>query len=559
MFEARPRQYAVGVAVTDSPYQAFEQPEQGSPTSRGGDPDSSDSPAVSLRDRLVPPLSGDALWGWIGPIAVAAFGAVLRFLHLGTPKVLVFDETYYAKDAYSTIKFGVERQFVDGADALVNAGNLNIFKHCEQVDQCANYVVHPPLGKWLIGLGEMIFGMNPFGWRFAAALVGSISILILARVARRMTRSTLLGCLAGFLLSLDALHFVLSRTALLDIFLMFWVLAAFACLVVDRDRVRARLADWHEAGPSDDARGVGPSLGLRPWRLAAGLCLGAALATKWTGLFYILAFGIMSLVWDAGARRAVGVRRPYIGMFRRDLPLAALWAGLIPAVAYVASFAGWFATDGGYGRNWADATSGGPFHFVSKSLGSWIDYQVQVLTFHEGLQTSHPYQSTPWSWPLLLKPVAFFYEQPTTCGTSSCSWAVLGTGTPVIWYGGLIALIAMVTWYVATRDWRAGAVLVGYAAGWLPWFYFAIAGNRTMFLFYAMPLVPFMVLAIVLALGLLIGGTDTSHRRRLGGIVGAGTFALLALANFWWLYPVIAAEVLPYDDWFARMLFRSWV
>ncbi len=78
----------------------------------------------------------------------------------------------------------------------------------------------------------------------------------------------------------------------------------------------------------------------------------------------------------------------------------------------------------------------------------------------------------------------------------------------------LIALIAMVTWYVATRDWRAGAVLVGYAAGWLPWFYFAIAGNRTMFLFYAMPLVPFMVLAIVLALGLLIGGTDTSHRRR---------------------------------------------
>ncbi|GIH72310.1 dolichyl-phosphate-mannose--protein mannosyltransferase [Sphaerimonospora thailandensis] len=545
--------------MTDSPYQAFEQPEQGSQTSPGDAPDSPGSSTLSLRDRMVPPLTGDVLWGWLGPIAVAVFGAILRFMHLGTPKVIVFDETYYAKDAYSLIRFGVERQFVDGADDLVNAGNLDIFKHCEQVEQCANYVVHPPLGKWFIGLGEMIFGMNPFGWRFAAALVGSISILILARVARRMTRSTLLGCLAGFLLSLDALHFVLSRSALLDIFLMFWILAGFACLVVDRDRVRARLADWHESGSADDSRGLGPSLGLRPWRLAAGLCLGAALATKWTGLFYIAAFGIMSLLWDAGARRAAGVRRPYAGMFRRDLPLTALWSGVVPVVAYVVSFAGWFVSGNGYGRDWAEATSGGPIKFVFSSLGSLYQYQYQILTFHEGLQTTHPYQSQPWSWPLLLKPVAFFYEQPANCGAPSCSWAVLGTGTPVIWYGGLIALIGLITWYVASRDWRAAAVLVGYGAGWLPWFYFAIADNRTMFLFYMMPMIPFMILAIVLGLGLLIGRVGASQERRLAGIVGAGVFALLALANFWWLYPVIAAQIVPYDDWYARMLFRSWV
>src|SRR5947209_5022941 len=87
------------------------------------------------------------------------------------------------------------------------------------------------------------FDLSPFGWRFAAALVGSLSILLLARIARRMTRSTLLGCFAGLLLALDGLEFVMSRTALLDIFVMFWVLAAFGCLVVDRDAYRTRLAD----------------------------------------------------------------------------------------------------------------------------------------------------------------------------------------------------------------------------------------------------------------------------------------------------------------------------
>src|SRR5262249_57206532 len=99
-------------------------------------------------------------------------------------------------------------------------------------------VVPPPFGKILIAGGEWVFGLTPFGWRFATALVGSLAILLLARTARRMTRSTLLGCVAGLLLALDGLEFVMSRTALLDIFVMFWVLAAFGALVVDRDRTR---------------------------------------------------------------------------------------------------------------------------------------------------------------------------------------------------------------------------------------------------------------------------------------------------------------------------------
>ncbi|GAA0383209.1 phospholipid carrier-dependent glycosyltransferase [Acrocarpospora corrugata] len=536
------------MAVTDFANQAYEQPE---PDPQNATP--------SLRDRLVPPMPGSVLWGWLGPIIVMIFGAFLRFDRLGTPKAIVFDETYYAKDSWSTITYGVERQFIEGdaANQAMLRGDTNIFKVCEQVDQCASYVVHPPLGKWMIGLGEWMFGLTPFGWRFMAAVIGTLSILILARVARRITRSTLLGCLAGFLLALDGLHFVLSRTALLDIFLMFWLIAGFACLVVDRDRTRQRLADWYESTGIGD---TGPFLGLRPWRLAAGLCLGAGLATKWTAVFFIAAFGIMTVLWDLGARRAVGLRQPLLGTARRDLPLAFSWVALVPLLVYVVSFAGWFATDRGYGRNWAQATSSGPAYFIFDSFRSWVDYQKQILSFHTGLEATHPYQSEPWQWPMLLRPVAFFYESPKGCGADSCSWAVLGTGTPIIWFAGLIALVAMIAWYVATRDWRAGAILLGYAAGWLPWFYFALVDNRTMFLFYAIPMVPFMILAIVVTAGLIIGPMTDPGNRRMYGAVAVGAFALLALVNFWWLHPVLSAEVIPYQDWYDRMLFKSgWI
>ncbi|WP_433434718.1 dolichyl-phosphate-mannose--protein mannosyltransferase [Nonomuraea sp. CA-141351] len=514
--------------------------------------------------RLVPPMQGTALVGWAGPLLVALFGGLLRFIRLGEPNAVVFDETFYAKDAYSLLRYGVERTMLGDAkdpiaDRRLMAGNLDIFKHCPQPADCASFVAHPPLGKWMIGVGEWLFGMNPFGWRFVAALVGTLSILIMARVARRMTRSTLLGCLGGLLLSLDGLHLVLSRTALLDIFLMFWVLAGFACLVTDRDWARQRLADWYERSPVSE---LGPRLGFRPWRLAAGFCLGAACAVKWSGIFFLIAFAIMSLLWDMGARRALGLRGPYRGSFSYDLPGAFAAMAIVPAVTFVTSWTGWFATSGGWGRNWDQATSSGPVFFVIDSVRSWLKYQMDVLGYHSNLHEYHPYMSEPWSWPLLIRPVSFYYPAnvpPSACGASECSQAVHGVGTPALWYAALLALIGLVAWYVATRDWRAGATLLGFAAGWLPWFYYAIADNRTMYLFYMIPVVPFMVLALVLVAGLVLGRQNAPAARRAVGAAAVGAFALIVLINFWWLYPVLTAETITHGEWWARMLMSSWV
>src|SRR5579872_4499251 len=230
---------------------------------------------AALRARLAAPMPDDRPWGWLGPLLVTAFGAFLRFDRLRVPRALIFDETYYAKDAWSILNHGVELTLVNNANAIIQAGHTNIFAPCNETAACGEYVVQPEIGKLLIAVGEWMFGLNPFGWRFASAVFGSLAILLICRIARRMTRSTLLGCIAGLLMSLDGLEFVMSRTGLLDIFLMFFILAAFGCLVIDRDVSRSRLA---VAVTANGTSGLGPGLGIHWWRVAAGFFLGCACA-----------------------------------------------------------------------------------------------------------------------------------------------------------------------------------------------------------------------------------------------------------------------------------------
>ena len=270
----------------------------------GGSAPAAGEPArlAVLRTRLAPPLPDDRPWGWLGPLLVTAFGTFLRFNRLRVPRAITFDETYYVKDAWSILQHGVEWKTLAPAVAnpMAAAGHGNFFVPCSGT-ACGEYVVQPELGKLLIAWGEAMFGLNSFGWRFASALFGSLAILLMCRIARRLTRSTLLGCLAGLLMALDGLEFVLSRTGILDIFLMFFVLAAFGCVLIDRDVSRAALAERVASAPAGRLPGTGPRLGIRRWRVAAGIFLGLAVATKWDAAWYIIGFG--ALITRLGHRR----------------------------------------------------------------------------------------------------------------------------------------------------------------------------------------------------------------------------------------------------------------
>jgi dolichyl-phosphate-mannose-protein mannosyltransferase len=500
---------------------------------------------------MVPPMPGSAFWGWAGPLLVTAFGAFLRFNRLSIPRAVVFDETYYVGDAWAILRHGVEINHVKNANSLLVHGSTNILKGTQ-----GELVAHPPLGKMMMAVGQWLFGLTPFGWRFIVALIGSLSILLLARIVRRMTRSTLLGCMAGLLLALDGLELVLSRTAILDIFVMFWVLAAFGLIVVDRDRTRARLAAAAAADP-DPGRldNGGPRLGARWPLLLAGVCLGCAMACKWNGAWYIVAFGALLITWDLGGRRAAGYGNRLAGVLRSDAPWLPVWFVVIPAVVYVASWSGWFATPYGYNRNGAALNHGHP----AGTVAAWLAYNKWMLGFGLGLSSGQTYKSDPVGWLVLARPISFYYKAPPGCGVKSCSQEVLAIGTPLVWWAAAVALVFCLGWWLMRRDWRAGAALLGVAVGWAPWIWFYWHDHRTEFYYYVVTFEPFMIIAIVLCLGLIIGPERASPGRRALGAVAAGAYLMGVLANFAYLYPILAARVIPYSSWLSRMWFHSWI
>ncbi|WP_246836258.1 dolichyl-phosphate-mannose--protein mannosyltransferase [Nesterenkonia sp. NBAIMH1] len=505
------------------------------------------------------------LWGWVVPVLLALLAGALRLWNLGNPRALIFDETYYAKDAYALMTAGHELAWPENHDAQFIAGD-------PRPSDEGSYVVHPPLGKWLIAIGLRIFGTETaYGWRFSSAVAGALAVLLIALIAQRMFRSVFLGGFAGLLTAVEGHHLVMSRTALLDIFLMLFVLAAFGALLADRYSTRRRLAEWASRDReqlSAAERAWGPRLALRPWRLAAGVLLGCAVAVKLSALAFIPVFGIMVVLWDVEARRTVGVRRWLAsGLVRDGLPAVATVLPLA-LLTYVLSWSGWLATSGGWGRNWHEENPAeGVATLVPGALRSLWNYHAAAADFHTGLETGHDYASAPWTWLFMGRPVSMHYQgvgqgevyehTGETCGADRCSSAVVDLANPLIWWTGAVAAAVVLLLWLGRRDWRSGAVLSGFAAGYAVWLLFP---DRTMFFFYTISFHPFLILAVTILAALVLRWGDTTRpsvRQRNTVLVSCFTLLSIAVSIFFW--PVWTAELIPYDEWQWRMWIDSWI
>jgi dolichyl-phosphate-mannose-protein mannosyltransferase len=376
-------------------------------------------------------------------------------------------------------------------------------------------------------------------------------VLVVARAGRRLLGSTLLGFAAALLLAVDGTAIVMSRFALLDGILAAFVVFAFACLLVDRDRSRALLASRMSTTARDDKGrwiGAGPSLGLRPWRLAAG--------TKWSALWFIAAFGLLTVLWDVGARRRAGLPNPFTAMLRRDAVPAFISLVGIAVVVYIATWTGWFLSDDGWDRQWA-ASNPATWPLIPDAVRSLWHWHTSMYSFHSTLASSHPYESNAWGWLIQARPTAIHYQDVTGCGAEKCTSAVTALGNPVVWWAAVLAVPYLLIEWAGRRDWRAGAILCGFAAAWVPWL--VLFNDRTVFQFYAVVIAPFACLAVAYALGRVLGPAGASPRRRSigAGVVAAYLgIALLAAAFF---IPVWTAEPISYADWARRMWFRSWI
>lgn len=353
----------------------------------------------------------------LAPISIIiSFALTLRLWRLNLPKGYIFDEVYYAKNAASLITDGVE---------------LN-----EQGE--SEFVVHPPFGKWLIGIGIKLFGNNEFGWRVIAAVIGSASVLLIYLIVQRLFKSLFLSNIAAALFALDGLHLVMSRVALLDIFLMFFILLAFYLI-------------------------------LRNDLWLSGVVIGLAAATKWSAVF-VIPFLILLTVNIGGANFATWGKR-----FSQFV--------LTPMGIYLLSWSGWIISSKGWARD-----SG------SNLFSSLWNYHIEIMNFHRGLTEQHTYAANPWSWLVLGRPTSFYYETPKNCGAQSCSQEILAIGTPILWWAGIFAIAITVGLFIANKDRVSAFILAGIAGTYLPWFFIQ---NRTTFYFYAIAIFPFIVLALI--------------------------------------------------------------
>jgi dolichyl-phosphate-mannose-protein mannosyltransferase len=477
------------------------------------------------RRDVVPELPDDGRRAWVLTGVLGLFALVVRLWGVSYPQDPLFDEAYYPPEARELLIWGHE----------YNRGY--------------SFIVHPPLGKWLIAGGEQLFGYNSLGWRFPSAVAGAIAVVVLVRLARRLTGSTLLGLTAGVLLALDGFSFTLARIGLLDVFLQVFVVAAVACLVVDRDVVRARVR-----GAGEIAAGF--ALGPRGWRIAAGVLFGCACAVKWSGVWFLAFFAVLSLFWDRTAWRDAGVPRPARTVLRRGLP-GAVWAlGAVPVLTYLATFTGWFLGETSQGRHWAQQNPETAFGFVPGALRSLWHQHAEWLRFHSNLSTPHPWESGPWSWLVTGRPILLWNPQKLTdaAGDQIVRY-ILMVGTPTLWFAFVPAALWLAWRIAARRDPAAILVAVAIAAGWGTWF---VNLDRTMFIFYMAPAVPFFVLAVVLVLQDVLGRVDGDAFRRQVGLGVVCTYVAVVAATFIFFWPVLTGRPLSHADWLQRMWFPSW-
>ncbi|MCW4352030.1 phospholipid carrier-dependent glycosyltransferase [Hoyosella sp. YIM 151337] len=491
----------------------------------------------------------DTKRGWLVAGFLTLLAAITRFAGLHTPTdagTPVFDEKHYVTQAWQMLGNG----WVEDNPAY-------------------GLVVHPPVGKQLIALGEAVFGYSALGWRSAAAVAGVVLVLLVTRIARRLARSTLVGAIAGVLILADGVTFVTSRIGMLDIFLVVFIVGAFGCLIVDRDDVRRRYRRVYDEGRIDESA-FGPRMGFRWWRFGAGVLLGLACATKWSGIYVVAFFGLLAVAFDLAARHHFAVRRPVAGTAMRDLVPALGSLVAIPAAVYVGSYWAWFASETAIDRHAVGRVigTGGTWSFLPDSLRAlWYNHS-HILSFHAGLTNSeghiHPWESKPWTWPMGLRPMLYYFAQSdeiSGCGATECVRAVMLVGTPAMWWLSLPVLAWSAWRIIGYRDWRYAAALTGYLAVFVPWF---AALDRQMYYFYAAPMAPFMVMLFALALGDLIGRHERGklrpripERRQLATLVVC-VYLAVVIANFIWLYPILTALPITPEMWQRQLWLPSW-
>ena len=334
-----------------------------------------------------------------------------------------------------------------------------VFDEVHFVAQARHYIraepfldPHPPLAKLVIAAGILLFGDHPWSWRIGNALLGILLVALTYLLGRRMFASRLAGALAASFVICDGMFLVDSRVAVIDI--VYLTLAAWSYLLLFR---------FAESSDHRDRRRTLAAMGV-----TLGLCLGSKLLIP--AVTFLLCTGFMVYFIMRAERAAPPAARI------RHAAGALLMVGSLSAAFYIAAFLPHFFL--GWWAGIADL-----FHYYGDVR--WYERSVEAAT--------HPYSSQWWTWPLMLRPIAYWQNFPPQ-GKVATIW---GGGNPLLWWSALTA-ITITAVRAMERPNPARTFLVagylGYLAIWMP-------VGRTLFLYHYMPSVylGYLALAAIVA------------------------------------------------------------
>lgn len=397
-------------------------------------------------------------------LIIGVLSFISRMLYItrsdkGTP---VFDEKHYVSQA---------------AEMLNNGG----------IEYNPNYglVVHPPMGKWLISLGEIIFGYTPLGWRFTSILAGVATTILLSFVVYRLTRSYTYMYITAAAITMEGLVFGMSRFGMLDSFLVLCVVILLA------------LAVEYVIDPDRDAKPF-----MARWYLfAAGIVGGIMMSIKVSGVYYMAFFGIAFVIFTPIMSKKI------VDAFKA-LGSGLIYFFVIPTTVFFMTYIPWFSNESSVYRHAVESMnveSNVPTYltWLPNFAQNFLHYYIGVMKFHTGLHTStesfHPYESKPWEWLIGARPMLFLTQNDVSAfipGENILGRTFL-VANPAMWYMTIPVILYCIVMFSWKKKSEYFFVLAGYITGWVPW---AIIPERQMYLFYAAVLSPFLVLGLILIL-----------------------------------------------------------
>ena len=403
-------------------------------------------------------------------LIIVLFAATLRFWNLGNINQIYFDEVLYLYDAY---------KYQQGVLALER--------------EAAWFPKHPMLGLAFMQLSITAFGFNYLGWRFFSAIFGVLSVLALFLLADRLF-SFRAALLSAFFLTICFLHLVLSRIAMLDIYLLFFILAGFYFLAGNLERKS--------------------STGL----LLAGTFFGLALTTKWSALFSLLSAVLIYFILSKDPRRILK---------------GTLLLFLLPIMIFLLASL-----------------------FLNLSAGmdlvSWISFELRNLRYHQLYCFIHPAHAPPWGWPFLLRSTPFY---GVSLGKNMTK-AIIAFGNPAIYWVMVPALGYLIHTCYKGRNRSLLFILLGFFGAYLPWLAIDLLAKtpllqeRGMFFYYFLPSLPFYLMGLSFIL-------DKWLENKTGRIV-VSFYLALVVGLFIFFLPIILGLPISLSHFNKLIWFKGW-